>query len=215
MIGLETVSVLVQTKMHSAFLTEHMGKVAHTVLASLSGFPCWEMIEAILSHIRGQLSGFPPPRRGWRCFRRGQRSATLFDLSCTCEGSGNRGLKPSQGQVFLPGMQFLQVSSVADPCIDYCHCDGVPPNVDVPSSGSEAELVQCRKHIKKVNASHEPVVSVNNGRSGNHYVGFGFSIPTLHTAQWFNTNKRREQVHSFVVIPSHNDVVFLVYSEIQ
>lgn len=144
MVGLKTVSVLVQTKMHSAFLTVHMGKVAYTVLASLSGFPCWEMMKAILSHIRGQLRGFPLPGRGWRCFWRGQWSATLFDLSCACEGGANRSLKPSKGQCFLHGLQFLQVSSVADPCIDYCHCNGVPPNVDVPSSGSEVELVQCR-----------------------------------------------------------------------
>ena len=125
----------VQTKMHSAFLPVHMGKVAYA---------CWEIMKAILSHISGQLRGFRLPGRGWRCFWRGQWSVTLFDLSCACEGGANRSLKPSKGQGFLPGLQFLQVSSVAAPCIDYCHCNGVPPNVDVPSSGSEVELLQCR-----------------------------------------------------------------------
>lgn len=38
------------------------------------------------------------------------------------EGSADRRLKLTQGQGFL---QFLQVSSVADPCDDYCHCNAV------------------------------------------------------------------------------------------
>lgn len=112
MVGLKTVSVLVQTKMHSAFLTVHMGKVAYAVLASLSGCPCWEMMKAIFSHIKGQLRGFPLPGE-W--LARGQWSATLFDLSCAYEGGANRSLKPLKGQGFLPGLQFFQVSSVADP----------------------------------------------------------------------------------------------------
>ncbi|KAL6475706.1 hypothetical protein MHYP_G00167460 [Metynnis hypsauchen] len=43
----ETVSVLVQAKMDLTFPTVDMGEVtACAVLASLSGFPCWEMINA-------------------------------------------------------------------------------------------------------------------------------------------------------------------------
>lgn len=97
----------------------------------------FQMIQAILSHIRGHLSGFSLPGRGWHCFWRGQGFAPLFDLSCTREGSANRSLKHSQGQGFLPVLQFLQVSSVA--CIDYHHCNSGPSTVNVSSSGSAAE----------------------------------------------------------------------------
>ena len=52
---LKTVSLLVQAKMDFAFLTVDTGEAGFVsaVFASLSGFPCWEMIKAILSHIRG------------------------------------------------------------------------------------------------------------------------------------------------------------------
>lgn len=58
---LKTVSLLVQAKMDFAFLTVDTGEAGFVsaVFASLSGFPCWEMIKAILSHIRGHASSFP------------------------------------------------------------------------------------------------------------------------------------------------------------
>lgn len=77
------------------------------------GFPMFGNDEGHPFSHQGQLRGFPLPGRGWRCFWRGQWSGTLFDLSCACEGRANRSLKPSQGQGFLPGLQVLQVSSVA------------------------------------------------------------------------------------------------------
>ena len=190
----KTVSVLVQAKMDFTFPTVHMGEViACAVLASLPGFPCWEVISAILSDIRGHTSVWPFAGGCCVWFWRGKWSAALDSaLSCACQRSGNRSLKPSQGHGFPLWLQFLLVSSVEVPGIDDCHCDSVPPNVHIPSAGSEAELVKCRQHIEQVNTSHELVVRLNNGWSGNHYGTFGFSIPAFHTSQGFNANKRRK-----------------------
>jgi len=53
-VGLKTVSVLFQAKMDITFHAIDMGEmIACTVFASLPGFPCWKIIDAILSHIRG------------------------------------------------------------------------------------------------------------------------------------------------------------------
>lgn len=60
MVGNKTVPVLVQAKMVFTFPTVDMREViACAVLASLSGFPCWEMINAILSHISRYTSSWP------------------------------------------------------------------------------------------------------------------------------------------------------------
>lgn len=65
---------------------------------------------------------------------RGQWSVTLDFRPFLCfSESANSCLKHSQGFIF-----FL-VFSVDIPCIDYCTCDSVPPNVHMPSSRSEVE----------------------------------------------------------------------------
>ena len=99
-------------------------------------------------------------------------------------------------------LNYRILHTVEVPCIDDCHRNSVPPDVHVPSSGSEAELAGCGQHINEINTSHEPVTCFNNGWSGKHYVSFGFAILAFHISQ-FKANKRGNQVHCFVVIPSY------------
>lgn len=47
---------------------------------------------------------------------------------------GERQLEIYAGtQVLHLGFSFFWFLPLEIPCIDYCHCDGVPPNVHVPS----------------------------------------------------------------------------------
>lgn len=63
-IRLETVPVLVETQMNSTLGTEDVAEVTHAVFASLSGFPCGEMMETIFPDIRRHSGGFPLAGRG-------------------------------------------------------------------------------------------------------------------------------------------------------
>lgn len=63
---------------HSTFQHISLSTRAKWPIRALSGFPYWEMIKDILSHIRGHLNGFPLQGRGWHCFWRGQWSVTFL-----------------------------------------------------------------------------------------------------------------------------------------
>lgn len=71
-VGTTTVSVLVKAKMHLTLLTVNMWEViASAVLASLSGFLCWKMINAIPSHIKRHTAAWPFTGWCWSRFWRG------------------------------------------------------------------------------------------------------------------------------------------------
>lgn len=158
-----------------------MGTVAKAVLASLPGFP-------MLGH--EQFCGFLLPGRGCCCFWRGQWTPTLFDLSCAGEVSADRSLKLMQGQGFL---QFLQVSSVADPCNAYCHCNAVH------------QTWMC--HLRDLKLNLDSADSI--------WRLSGTMIKVLApTVPWLLCQQKKRPGSQLGSHNSYNDVFFLVYAEI-